>query len=162
MMTTQTALSPEALEELVEQLLSGTELNFERDANDEVIVRLQPNDLVAACQRLKQDERLALDYLRCLSGVDYEENLEVVYHLYSTTTGNKLVIKVQLPSEGAEIDSVTSVWKGANWHEREAAEMFGIGFNGHPNLVPLLLDEDVDYYPLRKSHPLVDMRENPG
>jgi NADH-quinone oxidoreductase subunit C len=92
-----------------------------------------------------------------------EQGLEVVYHLYSYTHKHNVTVKTRLPQEEARVPSVTSVWKGADWHEREAAEMFGIVFEGHPNLVPLLLPEDMtDHHPLRKDNPLAEIEEWQG
>jgi len=84
----------------------------------------------------------------------------VVYHLYSYTHKHNVTIKARLPQDDPRVPSVTSIWSGANWHEREAAEMFGIFFEGHPNLVPLLLPEDMtDHHPLRKDSPLAEIEE---
>jgi len=74
-----------------------------------------------------------------------------------------MMIRTKLDYEHPSVSSVTPLWKGADWHERETAEMLGIDFPGHPNLVPLLLEEGVDERPLRKSHPLVPIfADRPG
>ena len=99
------------------------------------------------------------DYLRCQSGVDYLSELESVYHLYSFTHGHSLAVKVRCPAEDTHIPTVCDLWAAANWHERETHEMFGIVFDGHPDLRPLLLEEGLGYYPLLKSHPLADIEE---
>jgi NADH-quinone oxidoreductase subunit C len=110
---------------------------------DEVTVAVPPQRVQEAARRLKQDEKLRMDYLRCLSGVDYQaDGIEVVYHLFSTQLLQKCVLKARVPGEGHGLPSVTPVWAGANWHEREAAEMFNIRFDGHPKLEPLLLEKD--------------------
>lgn len=154
---------PEALEgmrDLVSRALPGMELAFETSI-DELVVRVKQEGLLKVCQVAKGDKQLAFDYLRCLSGVEYPDRFEAVYHLYSTKKRHKLVIKTKLPKEEPIVDSVTSVWKGADWHEREAAEMFGITFAGHPHLVPLLLEEGLEERPLLKSHPLAEIEEAP-
>src|SRR5690606_34047474 len=99
------------------------------------------------------------DYLRCLTAVDHEEEgMEVVYHLYSTSTKRNVTVKTPLPNEDLTLDTATTVWKAANWLERETAEMFGIRFNGHPDPRTLLMPEDMtDTFPLRKSHPLAEI-----
>ena len=126
-------------------------------------VTIQPGDLLQACLRCKADPRLSMDYLMCISGTDYETYFEVVYHLYSYRDHRRLMVRTKLDYENPSVSSVTSVWKGADWHEREAAEMLGIDFPGHPNLVPLLLEEGIDERPLRKSHPLVPIfADRPG
>ena len=119
--------------------------------------------VLEACRLAKTDPRLNFDYFMCLTGTDYETYLEVVYHLYSYRDHRRLTLRAKLDAEHPSVNSVTHLWPGADWHEREAAEMLGIDFPGHPNLVPLLLDDDVDERPLRKSHPLVPIyQDRPG
>lgn len=127
-------------------------------------VALAPGDLVEACRRAKTHPALAFDYLMLVSGTDFETYLEVVYHLYSYRHHHGLTIKTRPQDyERPAVPSVTSVWPGANWHERETAEMLGIDFPGHPDLRPLLLEEGVTERPLRKSHPLVEpYADRPG
>jgi NADH:ubiquinone oxidoreductase subunit C len=82
-----------------------------------------------------------------------------VYHLYSIPNRHNLTVKVALPPENLTLESATGVWRGANWYEREVAEMFGIRFLGHPDPRPLLMPEDMqDTFPLRKDHPLAEIR----
>src|SRR5207245_661561 len=92
------------------------------------------------------------DYLMCLSGVDYGKNLlGVVYHIASMKTKQKLTLKLEVAAEEAEVPSVWEVWPSANWHEREAFDLFGIRFSGHPDLRRILLPDDWDGHPLRKD-----------
>lgn len=127
----------------------------------DVILTVNRDDAPRVLRTAKEDPRLAFDYLRNLCGVDQRERgLEVVYHLYSFKHGHNVTIKTLLPLEDPRIPSAVPLWRAADWHEREAAEMFGIVFEGHPNLVPLLLDETVDYHPLRKEHPLAEIEEH--
>lgn len=127
---------------------------------DEVIVQLRPETILEACRRAKYHPDLSYDYLRCVSGVDYQqEGLEVVYHLFSTRLLQKSTFKVRVPQDNPVLPSVTSVWAGANWHEREAMELFGLVFEGHPHPEPLLLQKDEDNrivpgHILLKSFPL--------
>jgi NADH-quinone oxidoreductase subunit C len=110
---------------------------------DEVTVTIPPRALPEAARRAKEHPDLRFDYLRCLSGVDYQaDGIEVVYHLFSTRLLQKCVLKTRVPGEGEALPSVTGVWAGANWHEREAAEMFNVVFEGHPQPQPLLLELD--------------------
>ena len=112
-------------------------------AIDEVTVTVAPERLVDAARILKERDGLQFDYLRCLSGVDYQaEGIEVAYHLFATRLAQKCVLKVRLPGEESGVGTVTGVWAGANWHERETAEMFNIRFEGHPYPEPLLLERD--------------------
>lgn len=100
----------------------------------------------------KNDGRLQFDYLMCLSGVDYKGKLGVVYHLFSMTHKHKFVLKVEVPTDAPNVPSVESIWKTANWHEREAFDLFGINFVGHPDLRRILLPYDWEGYPLRKDY----------
>ncbi len=101
------------------------------------------------CRLLRQ---LDFEYLNCLSGVDWLSRLEVVYDLSSLRHPNKVHLRVPLKREGPVLRSVTDIWQGANWHERECFDLFGIRFEGHPDLRRILLSEDWVGYPLRKDY----------
>ena len=130
----------------------------------DIEVTLPASQLLAAADRCRNDPALAFDYLMCVSGVDYETSIEVIYHLYSYLHHHHLTLKVPLTDcDHPELHSVTAIWPTADWHEREAAEMLGITFLGHPDPRPLLLDDDVDEHPLRRSHQLVAVyADRPG
>jgi NADH-quinone oxidoreductase subunit C len=83
-----------------------------------------------------------------------EPRFEVVYHLHSVENNERLRLKCRLAGNAAEIDSVTSVWRSANWHEREVFDLFGIVFRGHPDLRRIMLPEDWEGHPLRKDYPV--------
>lgn len=100
---------------------------------------------------LKNDKDLKFDYIKCITGVDYKEYLEVVYSLYSFDNNYSVNIKVRIDAANSDVDSITDVFWSADWFEREIWEFFGINFKGHPNLKTLLLPGDVDYHPLLKS-----------
>lgn len=126
--------------------------------------RVDPADLLATCRTLREDPELGLDFLACLSGVDYPDHIDVVYHLFSIGHPDRgLVLKVAVPkgpdaAGEVRLQSVTPVWLGADWHEREAFDLFGIRFEGHPDLRRILMPEGFDGgYPLRKDY--VDRRE---
>ena len=129
-----------------------------------VIIEVDRDDILKVMQTAKDDPRLDFKFLRCLFGVDHmEEGLEVIYQLLSYEKGHEVTIKTRLPQDDPRLPSVTPVWKGANWHERETRDMFGISFEGHPHLVPLLLPEDMtDHFPLRKDTPLAEVEEWQG
>jgi NADH:ubiquinone oxidoreductase subunit C len=110
-------------------------------------------------QTAKEDERLAFDFMRSLSGVDHMDGLEVVYHLYSYQRQHSVAIKVRCPYEDAHMPTVSHLWQTANWHERETHDLMGVVFDGHPDLRPLLTEEGLGYYPLRKSHPLAEIED---
>ena len=143
---------------LLREALPDLEFQFIETPLDPTIV-VKREDLLRTLETLKNDDRLAFDYLRCLSGVDEIEELVVVYHLHSFRHGHTLAVKTGAPVDDPRIPSVTYLWEAANWHEREAAEMFGIVFDGHPDPRPLLTEEGLGYYPLRKSHPLAEVEE---
>ena len=128
-------------------------------AMDEVVVTAKPEEVPSVCRTAKEDPRLDFDYLRCISVVDYEERLEVVYHLFSLKKRHKMAVKTSVPSEEPHVPSVTSVWRAADWFEREGHDLFGVVFQGHPNLAPLLLYEGFEGYPGRKSFPFHDYDE---
>lgn len=127
-------------------------------------VTLAPADVYEACRRCRDLPALAFDYLMLLTGTDFEQYFEVAYQLYSYRHHHRLTLRTKLEDyEHASVASVTPLWPGADWHERETHEMLGIDFPGHHNLRPLLLDDDVDEYPLRKSHQLVPIyADRPG
>lgn len=124
---------------------------------DEAVFIVPPDAVAATARRLRDDPALAFDYLRCLSAVDYLEYLEVVYHLLSLRERQKAVMKTRLVEPDLMVDSVVGIWRGADWHEREAADLFGIVFRGHPNLRRLLLPDEFEGFPLRKSYPLAPL-----
>jgi len=100
----------------------------------------------------RDDERLRFDYLMCLSGVDYKGKFGVTYHLHSLTHRHKFVLKVETPADAPNVPSVESVWRTADWHEREAFDLYGIVFTGHPDLRRILLPYDWEGHPLRKDY----------
>jgi len=127
----------------------------------DVVLTVSRGDVPRVMRAAKDDPRLAFDYLRCLSGIDQmEQGLEVAYNLYSFKHAHNVTIKTVLPADDPELPTVTTVWNGALWHERETHEMFGIVFQGHPDLRPLLLEEGLGYHPLLKAHPLAEIEES--
>ncbi len=120
--------------------------------------RADPTVVIAAdrlrelCQWLKDEPALAFDFLMCLSAIDWPDRIEVVYHLFSHRHRHRLVLKIRLPREHAEVDSVAEIWGAANWHEREAYDLFGVRFAGHPDLRRILLPDDWEGHPLRKDY----------
>ncbi len=121
----------------------------------ETTLTVSREKIVPACEFLKKECRF--DMLTDLSGVDnYGEDprYEVDYLLYSLAERCHLRLKVRVSEDDMIVDSVTSVWRGADWHEREAFDMFGIRFRGHPNLKRILMWEGYPHHPLRKDFPL--------
>ena len=105
---------------------------------------------------LRDDAALLFDFAMDLTGVDYlgeEPRFEVVYHLYSLEKKHRVRIKARVPEDDPTIDSVIPVWVGMDWYEREAYDMYGIVFRGHPNLKRILMYESFVGHPLRKDYP---------
>jgi NADH-quinone oxidoreductase subunit C len=121
----------------------------------EETVTVKAGSIVPVCRYLKEE---GYTYLSDVTGVDLGEKREprfqVLYHLYSIESGRRIRLKVNLPGSDPEVESVTSVWKGANWFERAAYDLFGIEFPGHPDLTRILLPDDFEGYPLRKDYPV--------
>jgi len=113
---------------------------------------VEPADILEIGRFVRSDERLSLDHLELLGGVDYKDRIEVVYILYSMKHRHRHTLKCRLPREAPRIHSVESVWSVANWHEREAFDMFGIVFEGHSDLRRILCPDDWEGYPLRKDY----------
>lgn len=115
-----------------------------------VVPAAKLHDLVL---KLKNSADLSFDYLFCLSGVDYGKQLAVVYHLNSTRHKHSLVVKVKTDDRvNPAFDTVSDIWRTAEFHERETYDMFGIRFNNHPDLRRIFLDEEWKGYPLRKDY----------
>lgn len=106
---------------------------------------------------LKRNEQLAFDYLSELHGTDFETHMEIYLHLYSYINDQTIAVKVKLDRDQPTIDSVVSIWEGANWPEREAYDLLGITFTGHPNLKRIFLPDDWVGYPLRKDYEPYDV-----
>jgi NADH-quinone oxidoreductase subunit C len=103
---------------------------------------------------LKSDSSMAFDYPMSQTGVDWPEQKKVVsvYHLYSLSNNQKIVVKCELERENPKIPTVSDLWSGCDWFERETFEMFGIVFENHPDLRRLMLTDDWVGFPLRKDY----------
>ena len=132
----------------------GQTLLANEPQGDELFVSVKPASIADIMPFLHDDETCRFDYIRCLCGVDYPDNVTVVYHLFSTSSAAKITVKACVPKTKPSIASVTNIWAGADWHERETAEMFGLTFVGHPDPRKLLLTDDNDTFPLRKEFKL--------
>ena len=109
-------------------------------------------DIVAVLSFLRDDERFAFARLENLTSVDYKTYFEMVYHLFSWNKGVWITVKVKLAHEQPTVPSVTGVFPGAEFEEREVYDLMGIGFTGHPDLRRILLADDFEGYPLRKDY----------
>jgi NADH-quinone oxidoreductase subunit C len=133
---------------------------------DETTIHVQREDLLTVCAYLREDARLGFTFLTDVTAVDMlrlraEPRFDVVVLLYSLTNRVRVRLKAGC-NDGEPVPSLTPLWNGANWLERETYDMFGIVFEGHPNLKRMLLPDDWDEgHPLRKDYPLRGWREFP-
>lgn len=164
-------MTPAEIIAVVEEKFGGRIKSKKLDAIDPFFA-IEPADLLEVCRFLRDDARLKLEMLNCISGVDYfepdpkkapkagfEPHLEIVYHFSSIAHRHRTVLKLLLPrwkdgkpGELPEVPSVVSLWSGADWHEREVYDLSGVIFTGHPNLTRILLSEDWIGHPLRKDY----------
>lgn len=123
--------------------------------SEEPLVELEigRQDLLWVAEQLRYNPLLSFEFLSCLSAVDYEGHFEVVYHLHSLANSASVRLKVRLDDDPPTVDSVVSIWPTANWHEREAYDLFGVRFEGHPNLERIMMEEDFEGHPMRKDYP---------
>jgi NADH-quinone oxidoreductase subunit C len=144
----------EGLKKLLLDAFPGNFLTLGETSTDlDAIV--PPGDLLPFVTSLRDRPELAFDFLRNISGVDLvEEGMALKYAFYSFKHGHALQVTVPTTNGHPHVPSLTGLYPAANWHEREAAEMFGFVFDGHPNPKNLLLEEDLHIHPLLKAHPL--------
>ncbi|MEJ2218240.1 MAG: NADH-quinone oxidoreductase subunit C [Gemmatimonadota bacterium] len=132
-------------------------LRHEQHAGDEHVVFVAPDRLRDIMQWLKGEPGQHFDLLKDVTCVDYGGGrpIQVVYELWSIEHRRQLRVKVELPLDALEVESVTPIWATANWHEREAYDMFGVQFRNHPDLRRILMPENYqEGHPLRKDFPL--------
>jgi NADH:ubiquinone oxidoreductase subunit C len=111
--------------------------------------RIERRDLLKACMMLH--DQLGFEHISMISAVEYGDRFEIVYHINSYHYRLLLELITTTPKDDPSVDSVSSVWGGANWQEREAFDLMGIKFNNHPKLERILLPKDFLYHPLRKD-----------
>jgi len=129
------------------------DLEFSEEGSQFLNVTVAKENLHFLMSKLKFDMGLSFDYLFCLTGVDWGNELGVVYHLESTIHRHSLVVKVKTDDrENPQLNSVCDIWLTANFHEMEVYDFFGIKFKNHPNLKRLFLPKDWTGYPLRKDY----------
>ncbi len=144
-------MTNEALQNLISSWIP--DLEFSEEGSQHLNISVKPENLYELMLQLKTDTATSFDYLFCLSGVDWGKPLGVIYHLESTMHRHIIVVRVETSDrENPTIDTVCSIWKTAEFHEREVFDFFGIVFTNHPNLKRLFLTEDWDGFPLRKDY----------
>ena len=115
-----------------------------------IFMDVEKDKLLEVCKKLKDE--LDFEHVSCVTGVDMKTHFQTVYHISSYQ--NKVVTEITVDNisrDQPEVDSVAPLWGGANWHERETYDMFGIVFKGHPKMERLLLADDFQFFPLRKD-----------
>jgi NADH-quinone oxidoreductase subunit C len=124
----------------------------------ELTVEVPREKILEVCRFLKSDPEVQFDLLADLCGIDMFTPMKrfgVVYNLYSLKNKHRIRLKTFVEEEDPRLTSVTSVWKTANWHERETYDMFGITFDGHPDLRRIYMPDEFEHYPLRKDFPVM-------
>ena len=137
----------------VQESTNPSLLEFTEEGSQFLNISVKPEHLHQLMSQLKDNNETNFDYLFCLSGVDWGEELGIVYHLESTNHRHIVVVKVKTTDrETPTFDTVYDIWPTAEFHEREVFDFFGIKFNNHPNLKYLFLTEGWEGYPLRKDY----------
>ncbi len=139
-----------ALQERAGSALIEAQLAF-----GELTLYIEPSEIVEVCRFLKNDHQF--NRLSTVTAVDWhprEPRFDVVYHLHSLDRNQRLRLKCRLSGEKPEIDSVTPVWRSANWYERETFDLFGIQFRNHPDMRRIMMPQEWEGHPLRKDYPV--------
>ena len=148
----------EILHEYVEKLKAENAdwVSDVKDALGEVTATVAAGSIADACKFLRNNLEFDLlaDLCGCDRGPEEDPRFEVNYHLFSTIHHNRLRLKVLLPEDSPNVSTVTHIWRTADWHERETFDLFGVKFEGHPDLRRILLPSDFDGHALRKDYPL--------
>lgn len=142
-----------ALNHFPEAVLS----HHDRLGNETLVVKREA--IVSICKFLKENPKTQMSMMSDLTVVDglnlnWNPRFMVVYHLYSIVYRHRIRLKAPVPTDDPTIDSIVSIWKGANWFEREAYDLYGITFKGHPDLRRILLYPEFVGHPLRKDYPI--------
>lgn len=159
------SLAKEAIQRVREEFGEDVVLG-EGDFQGQAWVVIHRDRLVEVARFLRDHEDLAFDYLRDLCGMDnlghapFERRFQVVYQLYSLKHQQLLRLKVDCPEEDPVVPSLVPVYLAADWQEREAYDMYGIRFEGHPDLRRILMPEDYRYFPQRKDFPIEGIHES--
>jgi len=122
------------------------------EGNEWTTINVDPSTWKTVAQQLRSTAGLDFDYLFCLTCVDWKTHLTMMYHFTSTTYRHTLVVKSKLDRNNPEIETVSDIWRTADFHEREVYDLFGVKFLHHPDLRRLLLTDDWIGYPLRKDY----------
>ena len=154
------SLGPES-RALLDSMLSALEAYAPQPGtlSDLPQVTVDRQHIADVCRTMKDDERFGAKMLLCLTAVDFPEKVQMVYILQSLEPERTLVLKTEAPYDDPVVPSVSGIWRAADWYEREAHDLFGVSFDGHPDLAPLLLYDEFEGYPGRKEFPFYEYRE---
>jgi NADH/F420H2 dehydrogenase subunit C len=142
---------PKRLTEKFQNIIQETKTSY-----GELTLLIKKEEMVSLCRFLHDDPEMSFDHITDICSLDFpedEERFEMVYMFYSISKKHRIRIKARISEEECTIDSISSIWKGANFMEREVYDMMGIRFNHHPDLRRIMMPEDFEGYPLRKDFP---------
>jgi NADH-quinone oxidoreductase subunit C len=150
---------PETLAEFPAAVLAGDAVVTGKHDRGELTLEIDPERIVEVCRKLKKE----MDFIRLstVTAVDRfpaEPRFEVVYHLHSISRNDRVRLKVRVGGPEPAADSVTPVWRSANWYEREVFDLFGIRFRNHPDLRRIMMPDHWEGHPLRKDYPITGRR----
>jgi NADH-quinone oxidoreductase subunit C len=155
------------MEAINEKVVSRIKAKFAQTTYDaaefrgELTLVIPKEQIIEVCKFLKEDKELCFDLLADLCGIDMNtptKRFGVIYNLYSYANKHRIRLKTFTEEERPKVPSVTGLWGTANWHERETFDMFGILFEGHPDLRRIYMPDEFEYHPLRKDFPLMGIR----
>jgi NADH-quinone oxidoreductase subunit C len=142
------------------QVQLGSKIITSEVLYDTLVIEISPSEAFDVIELLKNDTTLSFNFLTLIGAVHYPEEkgreLCVVYHLHSWKNAIRLRIKCYLSQENPSIKSLTPLFDGANWQERETFDFFGVNFEGHPNMTRILNMDEMDYHPMLKQYHLED------
>jgi NADH-quinone oxidoreductase subunit C len=142
---------------LLKSKLQDFEIKY-GDTNGTELLIIKKEDIISVSRILKTEKELFYDLLidiHCIDRFVKKNRFEINVNLWSSTNKNRIFLKIILDSKNPEMESLTQVWKSANWHERETYDMHGINFKNHPDLRRIYMPEEFEYFPLRKDFPLM-------
>jgi len=151
---------------LRERAVAAAVADFDADAvtagkfeRNELTLEIAPLKIVSICGFLKYDQKFVrLSAVTAVDRYPMEPRFEVVYHVHSVERKERVRLKVRVPGSAPVIESVTSVWRAANWYEREVFDLFGVHFKNHPDLRRIMMPDDWEGHPLRKDYPITGSR----
>ena len=142
----------------------GDDILSSEEVHGHPVATVAPSRYAEVAWFLRNESELDFDFFDFLAAVDYrpkDRGFEVITHLYSTRLNHHVRLRVRCDAEDPRCSTISHIWPGANWFEREAWELFGITFEGHPHLVKLVLPEQFEGHPLRKDFALMTREAKP-